>query len=266
MLNMQLDRPLVFFDIESTGTVVTRDRIVELSVIKFLPDGSRECTTRRLNPEMAIPEAASKIHGIYDADVANAPTFAIIAQNLHHYLEGCDLAGYNIVGFDIPLLVEEFRRAGLEFSLEGRRVIDSFRIFCKLYPRTLTAAYRLFCGKELEDAHSAEADTMATVEVFLGQLEKHPELPRDLDELHKFCDLRDPDAIDASNRFKWSGSEVIVNFGKNYGQTLRHLAANDPGFLRWILRADFADDVKAIASNALAGKFPELKNEQCRPD
>lgn len=261
MLNLSISRPLVFFDIESTGVSALRDRIVELSVIKFFPDGHHESITRRFNPEMHIPEAASKIHGIYDEDVSSAPAFSAVARNLYRYLDGCDLAGYNITGFDVPILIEEFRRAGLEFSIENRKIIDAYKIFCKLYPRTLTAAYKLFCGKDLVDAHSAEADTFATVEVFNGELAKHPELPSNIDELHKFCNQRDPDLLDSQGRFKWSGDEVIVNFGKNYGRTLRNITLEDPGFLRWILRSDFPEEVKTIASNALAGKFPERNHE-----
>lgn len=257
---LKLERPLIVFDIESTGTVVTRDRIVELSVIKFFPDGRREEVTRRINPEMPIPEGASKIHGIYDEDVKDAPPFSVIAQNLYKYFENCDLGGYNIVGFDIPLLIEEFKRAGLDFSMTDRRVVDGFRIFCKLYPRTLTAAYKLFCGKDLENAHSALADTEATIEVLAGQLARHPELPRDMAGLHDFCIQRDPDVLDEGRRFKWSGDEVIVNFGKNYGKTLKAIAAEDPGFLRWILRSDFSMDVKKIAGDALSGVFPVRKN------
>ena len=154
------------------------------------------------------------------------------------------------------MLEAEFRRAGLEFRISERRVVDVYNIFCKLYPRTLSAAYKFFCGKELEGAHGAAADTAATLEVLLGQLERHPELPRELAGLAEFSDLTDPDAIDRTRRFKWSGDEAVVNFGKNAGRTLRDLADNDPGFLRWITRNDFPDDVKKIAADALVGKFP----------
>ena len=156
-------RPLVFFDLETTGTNIINDRIVEISIVKISPDGSREVKTRRLNPEMHIPEEASAVHGIYDKDVENEPTFRQISQSLYIYLEDCDLGGYNIVKFDVPVLVKEFSRAGLQFSLENRRIIDAYNLYCKMEPRTLSAAYKRFCGKSLEDAHSAEADTLATV-------------------------------------------------------------------------------------------------------
>ena len=254
---LKLTRPLAVFDIESTGVVPQRDRIVELAVIRIEPDGSMRRTVRRLNPQIPIPAGATAVHGISDADVAECPSFADIAEKLYAFLDGCDLAGYNITGFDIPLLEAEFRRAGLEFKADDRKVIDAYNIFCKLYPRTLTAAYKLFCGKDLEGAHGAGADTAATWEVILGQLEKHEELPDGVDELAAYCEQSDPDAYDRARRFRWCGDELVVNFGKHAGRTLRDLAENDPGFLRWIMRSDFADDVKSVASNALIGKFPE---------
>ncbi len=261
--NLNLDRPLVVFDIESTGVVPQRDRIVEIAVMKIMPDGTSRTTVRRLNPGMPIPPGATAVHGITDADVADCPMFEDIAEKLFAYLEGCDLAGYNIQGFDIPLLENEFKRVGLEFNTASRKVIDAYNIFCKLYPRTLTAAYKFFCGKDLEGAHGAAADTEATWEVILGQLAKHPELPRSAAELADFADITDPDALDRTRRFKWNGEEVVVNFGKYSGRTLREIAENEPGFLRWIIKNDFPDDVREIAGNALIGKFPERKqNEQ----
>ena len=253
---LELSRPLVVFDIESTGTNPQRDRIVELAVIKIFPDGQMQNTVRRLYPEMPIPPAATEIHHITDEDVKDCPPFSCIADKLFNYLEDCDLAGYNITGFDIPMLEAEFKRAGFTFKLDNRRIIDAYNIFCKLYPRNLTAAYKFFCGKDLEGAHGAMADTSATWEVLLGELNMHPELPRDLNGLAEFSCLNGADAVDRTRRFKWSGDEVVVNFGKNSGRTLKDLAANDPGFLRWIINNDFTDEVKEIAQNALMGKFP----------
>lgn len=257
--NIKLDKPLVFFDLEATGISVQKDRIVEVSVLKIFPDGKKQTNTRRVNPEMPIPESASLIHGIYDKDVAEAPTFRDIAQNLKNYITDCDLAGYNIAKFDIPMLEAEFARVGVEFSTENCRIVDVFNIFCKLYPRNLSAAYEFFCGKKLEDAHSAEADTLATFDVFLGQLAKHEEIPRDMNLLHDYCNNSDPDAVDKNRRFKWQDGEVIVNFGKNNGTKLKVIAENDPNFLRWLIRSDFPEDVKTIARNALVGVFPERK-------
>ena len=258
-MELVLERPLVFFDIESTGTNPYRDRIVEIAVIKIMPDGSREDVVRRINPCMPIPAGASAVHGIYDADVADCPTFDVIAHNLYNYLEGCDLAGYNIVKFDVPMLQEEFKRCGLELNMRDRKLIDVFNIFCRLYPRTLSAAYEFFCGGNLEDAHSALADTDATVSVLLGQLAKHPELPREMAGLAEFSAARDADFVDSEGRLKFSGDEVVVNFGKNSGRRLRDLASEDPGFLRWMLRSDFSEEVKTIIKNALSGEFPTRK-------
>ena len=255
-MELVLERPLVFFDIESTGTNPYRDRIVEIAVIKVMPDGSRQEVVRRINPTIPIPEGASAVHGIYDADVADCPTFDVIAHNLYNYLEGCDLAGYNIVKFDVPMLQEEFKRCNLELNMRDRKLIDVFNIFCRLYPRTLSAAYEFFCGGNLEDAHSALADTDATVAVLLGQLAKHPELPREMAGLAEFSAARDADFVDSEGRLKFSGDEVVINFGKNSGRRLRDLANEDPGFLRWMLRSDFSDEVKNVIKNALSGEFP----------
>lgn len=253
---LNLTRPLVFFDLETTGTRPEFDRIVEIAIIKHYPDGRDETTVRKLNPQMHIPEEASAVHGITDADVAECPTFGDIAGNLFKYLADCDLAGYNIIKFDVPLLVNEFRKCGIDFDLKDRKLVDVFNIFCKLYPRNLSSAYEFFCGKKLEDAHSASADTTATLEVLAGQLARHSELPRELAALAEFSDNRRPDSIDAAGRFRWSGSDAVVNFGKNYGRKLSDISENDPGFLRWIIRSDFPEDVKKIASDALVGKFP----------
>ena len=258
-MELVLERPLVFFDIESTGTNPYRDRIVEIAVIKVMPDGSREDVVRRINPCMPIPAGASAVHGIYDADVADCPTFDVVAHNLYKYLDGCDLAGYNIVKFDVPMLQEEFKRCGLELSMKERKLIDVFNIFCRLYPRNLSAAYKFFCDGNLEDAHSALADTDATVAVLFGQLAKHPELPRELAGLAEFSSARDADFVDSEGRLKFSGDEVVINFGKNSGRRLRDLASEDPGFLRWMLRSDFSDEVKTVIKNALAGEFPTRK-------
>jgi DNA polymerase-3 subunit epsilon len=253
---IKLSRPLVFFDLETTGTRPEFDRIIEIAIIKHFPDGRDETVVRKINPQMHIPEEASAVHGIYDADVAECPTFGDIAGNLLNYLADCDVAGYNIIKFDIPMLVNEFRRSGLTFDLKGRKVVDVFNIFCKLYPRNLSSAYEFFCGRKLEDAHSAAADTSATLEVLAGQLARHSELPRDLAELAAYSDNRRPDSIDAGGRFRWSGNDAVINFGKNYGKKLSDIAVNDPGFLRWIIRSDFPEEVEQIASDALTGRYP----------
>ena len=270
MMELIKERPLVFFDLEATGVNILNDRIVEISVVKIFPDGRREVKTRRINPEMHIPEEASAIHGIYDKDVANEPTFRAISKNFFIYLEDCDLGGYNITKFDIPMLTREFSRAGLTFTTANRRIIDAYNIFCRMEPRNLSAAYKFFCGKDMKDAHSAEADTLATVEIFEGEIKRYSQMAREdypediekwpetLDEFHTFCNQRMIDSIDPDGRFKWKNGEAVVAFGKNAGTSLRRIAIDNPDFLRWILRSDFSVEVKNIASDALKGIFPEI--------
>ena len=269
LMELIKERPLVFFDLEATGVNILNDRIVEISVVKIFPDGRREVKTRRINPEMHIPEEASAIHGIYDKDVANEPTFRAISKNFFIYLEDCDLGGYNITKFDIPMLTREFSRAGLTFTTANRRIIDAYNIFCRMEPRNLSAAYKFFCGKDMKDAHSAEADTLATVEIFEGEIKRYSQMAREdypediekwpetLDEFHTFCNQRMIDSIDPDGRFKWKNGEAVVAFGKNAGTSLRRIAIDNPDFLRWILRSDFSVEVKNIASDALKGIFPE---------
>ena len=269
MMELIKERPLVFFDLEATGVNILNDRIVEISVVKIFPDGRHEVKTRRINPEMHIPEEASAIHGIYDKDVANEPTFRAISKNFFIYLEDCDLGGYNITKFDIPMLTREFSRAGLTFTTANRRIIDAYNIFCRMEPRNLSAAYKFFCGKDMKDAHSAEADTLATVEIFEGEIKRYSQMAREdypediekwpetLDEFHTFCNQRMIDSIDPDGRFKWKNGEAVVAFGKNAGTSLRRIAIDNPDFLRWILRSDFSVEVKNIASDALKGIFPE---------
>ena len=271
MITLTEEKPVIFFDLETTGTNVQIDRIVEISLVKIFPDGKREVKTRRLNPEMHIPEEASAVHHIYDEDVAEEPTFRQISNSLMKYMEDCDLGGYNIGKFDVPVLIREFSRAGLTFSMEGRRVVDAYTLFCKMEPRTLSAAYRFYCGKKMVDAHSAEADILATVDVYENQLKRYSSMtgdelegivekfPENMDEMHQFCIQSQPGAIDRNGRFKWRDNEAVIAFGRYNGETLRSVAINSPDFLRWILKGDFPDDVKEIASNALQGIFPEKK-------
>ncbi|MBD5201422.1 MAG: 3'-5' exonuclease, partial [Bacteroidales bacterium] len=185
-MTLRLERPLIFFDLETTGTNVTQDRIVELSYIKVFPDGNREEKTRRLNPEMPIPAAATAVHHITDEDVADAPTFRQIAKSLHSIFENCDIAGFNSNKFDVPMLIEEFDRAGLSFDTSSRRFIDVQTIFHKMEQRTLVAAYKFYCGKDLENAHSALSDTQATLEVLMSQLDRYQNLENNVEFLADF--------------------------------------------------------------------------------
>ena len=179
-MKLNLKNPIVFFDLETTGTNINTDRIVEICYLKVYPNGNEETKTMRINPEMHIPEASSAVHGIYDADVADCPTFKEVAKNIARDIEGCDLAGFNSNRFDIPVLAEEFLRAGVDIDLSRRKFVDVQVIFHKLEQRTLSAAYKFYCGKNLEDAHTAAADTQATYEVLMAQLDRYPELQNDI--------------------------------------------------------------------------------------
>jgi len=257
MFKRKLDCPLAVFDIEATGTSPRADRIVELAVVKLMPDGTRKTLTFRVNPEMPIPPETTEIHGITDADVAGCPIFADIATEIMRFLEGCDLAGYNVLRFDIPMLTEEFLRAGLQFDPAERRVIDVQRIFHRREPRDLAAALAFYCGEMHLDAHGAESDVMATIRVLEGQFRKYGDLPRDMDELAEYCNPRDPRWVDRTGRLKWADKEIVLNFSRKKGTPLRALVETDPGFVKWMLRSDLPHDMRQIVRNAVEGKWPD---------
>lgn len=244
-MKLSLKRPIVFFDLETTGVNITKDRIVEISIIKISPghEDNPEVKCRRVNPEMHIPEEATAVHHITDEDVAGEPTFRQIARSLADFMRGCDVAGFNSNRFDIPLLDEEFNRAGVDFDFHKARFIDVQTIFHKLEPRNLTAAYRFYCGKELVGAHGAKADTQATYEVLLAQIERYDELSGEVDELAKFSSQNAN--VDLMGRLVYDekGREVI-NFGKYKGQPAADVLAKDPGYYSWILQGDFPSDTK----------------------
>ena len=253
-----LRRPLIFLDLETTGLNHASDRIVEISLVKVHSDGGRESLTHRVNPGMPIPPESTRIHGISDADVAAAPRFAEIASEVLAFVGNADLAGFNILRFDLPVLHRELALAGQRLDMTGRAVVDAQVIYHRKVPRDLTAAYRFYCGKELRDPHTARADVEACVEILDAQLAAYPDLPRTPAELYEAFGARDQAAIDPEGRFVWEGSEPVVAFGPDgiRGRPLRDVAEKDRGFLQWILRKDFHPDVKAIAQAALEGKFP----------
>ena len=258
MKNLQLDRPIAFIDVETTGLSPYSDRIVELSILKIHPDGTEKYQSHRINPEIPIPAEVTAIHGITDADVAGEPVFRQYARSIRDFLDDCDIAGFNVIRFDLPLLEAEFRRAGVEFSRQGRHLIDSQVIYHQRDPRDLRTAYLKYCGKEMETAHSAEEDAKATAEILDGQLEMHQDLPRDVPELSALCYEVDENSIDAEGKFIWSEGEAVCNFGKKHkGRKLKDISIEDPGYLEWIASADFSPEVKEIASKALNGEFPE---------
>lgn len=245
-MELNLKNPLIFFDLETTGTDTVHDRIVEISYLKVFPNGKHESKTRRINPEMPIPPASTAIHGISDEDVKDSPTFKQVARSLADQMEGCDLAGFNSSRFDIPLLVEEFLRAGVDIDFSKRKMIDVQVIFHKKEQRTLEAAYKFYCDRVLEDAHSAEADTMATYEVLKAQLDKYPELENDMEKLAaEFSSYNDN--VDFAGRIirNEHGIEVF-NFGKHKGKPVAEVLKNEPSFYAWMMDADFPLNTKQV--------------------
>ena len=242
-MKLKLTRPLVFFDLETTGTNITHDRIVEISIVKLMPDGTVVERSRRLNPEMPIPAEATAVHHITDDDVAGEPTFRQVAASLSKLLQGCDIAGFNSNRFDIPLLDQEFHRAGVDFDLNGVRFVDVQNIYHKKEPRTLVAAYRYYCGKELEEAHSALADTRATMEVLMAQLDVYDDLPVELDGLSEFANPNRN--VDLLGRLIYDDNKrEVINFGKYKGRLAEEVLASDPGYYNWIMQGDFAQNTK----------------------
>lgn len=242
-MKLSLKKPIIFFDLETTGTSITTDRIVEISMIKVMPNGEERTRTLRINPEMHIPEESTAIHHITDADVADKPTFKQIAKDLAKSFEGCDVAGYNSNKFDLPMLSEEFNRAGVDFDFSRAKMVDVQTIFHKKEQRTLVAAYRFYCDRNLEEAHSANADTRATYEVLMAQLDRYPDLPNDIEELSKFSSQNNN--VDLMGRIilNDNGQEVI-NFGKYKGQTVESVFRKDQGYFSWIEQGDFPQDTK----------------------
>ncbi|MEK6859927.1 MAG: 3'-5' exonuclease [Nanoarchaeota archaeon] len=257
-MDIQLNKPLVFIDLETTGTETLIDRIVEFSALKINPDNTEESITTRINPHVPIPPEAIAIHGIKDNDVIDKPSFKEYALIIRNFLEGCDLGGFNIKRFDLEILEAEFKRAGIEFSKENRFILDVQTIYHKFDPRDLSAAYKKYCNKEIEKHHSAEHDTRATFNIFKSQLEIHKELPHNISELHDFCNERKSASwIDSKGKFIWIGNDAIVNFGPHKGKLLSYMVENESGFLEWMLNRDFLPDVKKIVSDALNGKIPQ---------
>ena len=245
-MQLNLRNPLVFFDLETTGINIVKDRIVEISFVKVHPNGKEECKTRRINPEMPIPPESTAIHGITDEDVKDCPTFKEIAKSLAAQIEGCDLAGYNSNRFDIPLLVEEFLRAGVDIDLNKRKFVDVQTIFHKMEQRTLSAAYKFYCDKSLENAHTAEADTMATYEILKAQLDRYPDdLQNDIEFLSKYSSFTNN--VDFAGRMVYNedGKETI-NFGKYKGKLVEEVLKNDPGYYSWIMNGDFPLNTKKM--------------------
>ncbi|SER17241.1 3'-5' exonuclease [Pedobacter rhizosphaerae] len=271
-MKLNLKRPLAFFDLEATGINVGSDRIVEIAILKALPDGTEEVKTWRVNPEMPIPLQTSLIHGIYDEDIKDAPTFKQLAAEIAEFIAEADLAGYNSNKFDIPMLLEEFLRADVDFDMNERKFVDVQNIFHQMEQRTLKAAYKFYCGENLVNAHAAEADVIATYKVLLGQLEMYKEtefedkqgvrsvpVVNDVEALHTFTNLHKP--VDFAGRMVYNDkNEVCFNFGKHKGKTTAEVFAIEPSYYAWMKQGDFPLYTKKKLDEEWA-KFNAKKNE-----
>lgn len=261
-MNLKLKKPLVFFDIESTGLSISNDRIVEISFVKLLQSGETKILTKRVNPEKEISEEARMVHGISNQDVKDCPKFVEIAKILAQFIEGCDLAGYNCIKFDLPLLVEEFLRVNIDLKIEGRNIVDAQKIFHMMEPRTLSAAFKFYCNKELTDAHSAEADTLATLEVLDAQVKKYEgrtvkdhsgkesvPVQNEMAALHK---LSLSNQIDFAGRFVYNKVGVaVINFGKHKDKPVSEVLKKEPSYYDWFMNSDFPLESKK--------RFTEMK-------
>jgi DNA polymerase-3 subunit epsilon len=259
-MQINLVNPLVFIDLETTGINISKDRIVEISILKVYPDGKEESKTRRINPEMPIPREATAIHGITDEDVKDCPRFKEIARSLAALIEDCDLAGFNSNRFDIPLLAEEFLRAEVDIDLNKSKFVDVQTIFHKMEQRTLTAAYKFYCDKDLEQAHSAENDVKATYEVLQAQLERYPDLKNDIQSLSDFSSFKD--YVDFAGRMIYNEKrEEVFNFGKYKGNLVTEVFNVDPGYYSWIMNGDFALNTKKMLNEIRLRNLNQLKIE-----
>ena len=239
---LQLTKPLAFIDLETTGVNLGTDRIVEIAIVKILPDGSQTTKRKLINPGMPIPKASSDLHGITDEMVKDAPVFKQIAHELKQMLDGCDLAGYNSNRFDVPLLVEEFLRVEVEFDMKGRRMVDVQQIFYKMEPRTLSAAYQFYCGKTLDGAHSAAVDAGATYEILESQLQRYESLGTTIDSILK--SVGEEPIVDFAKRFVWENGVEVFNFGKFKGKPVADVLKAEPQYYDWMMKGDFPQHTK----------------------
>ncbi|HET6243419.1 MAG: 3'-5' exonuclease [Bacteroidetes bacterium] len=244
-MKLNLTRPLAFFDLETTGINVGSDRIVEIAILKVHPNGEKETLTHRINPTIPIPAGASAVHGIFDKDLIGKPTFKELGSKLADFLENCDLAGYNSNKFDVPLLVEEFLRAGIDFEIKGKKLIDVQTIFHILEPRTLAGALRFYCNQELTNAHQAEADILATYDVLMAQLEKYDQLQNDVNFLHDFS-ARGKNA-DLAGRITFNANGIeVFNFGKHKDKVVEEVFKLEPSYYDWMMNGDFPLSTKNV--------------------
>ena len=241
-MKLQLTRPIAFIDLETTGINISTDRIVEIAIVKILPDGTRQVKRKLINPEMPIPPGSSAIHGITDDMVKEAPTFKQVANEVKQFIEHCDLGGYNSNRFDIPMLIEEFLRVDIAFTVDGRKLVDVQKVFHMMEQRTLSAAYKFYCQKSLENAHSAEADATATWEILEAQVERYPQIGETIDSIVKFTG--EDDIVDFARRFVKENGVEIFNFGKHKGKPVTQVLKDEPQYYDWMMKGDFSMNTK----------------------
>jgi len=241
-MNIELSKPLAFFDLETTGINLATDRIVEIAIVKIMPDGTKTVKRKLINPEMPIPAGASAVHGITDEMVKDAPTFRQVANEIKQFLDNADLGGFNSNRFDVPILVEEFLRVGLDFTIDGRKLVDVQRIFHMMEQRNLSAAYKFYCNKPLEDAHSAEADATATWEVFDAQIERYSQLGNTVESVVKV--IGEEDIVDFARRFVKEKGVEVFNFGKHKGKPVLQVLKEEPQYFDWMMRGEFSLNTK----------------------
>lgn len=241
-MNVQLTRPIAFVDLETTGINISTDRIVEIAIVKISPDGSRQVKRKLINPLIPIPKSSSDIHGITDEMVKDAPSFKQAANELKQFMENCDLGGYNSNRFDIPMLIEEFLRIGIEFSTEGRKLVDVQKVFHMMEQRTLGAAYKFYCQKTLDGAHSAEVDATATWEILEAQVLRYPQIGNTIDSVVKFTG--EDDIVDFARRFVKENGIEVFNFGKHKGKPVTQVLKEEPQYYDWMMKGDFSMNTK----------------------
>ena len=241
-MNLQLSKPIAFIDLETTGISITNDRIIEIAIVKIAADGTRLVKRKLINPGMPIPAGSTAVHGITDEMVKDAPSFKQVANECKQFMDHCDIGGYNSNRFDIPMLIEEFLRAGIEFSTEGRKFVDVQKIFHKMEERTLSAAYKFYCQKILEGAHSAEADAQATYEILEAQVTRYPQMGASVDSIVQFTG--EDEMVDFARRFIKENGIEIFNFGKHKGKTVEKVLREEPQYYDWMMKGDFAMNTK----------------------
>ena len=257
-MNLKLTKPLAFFDLETTGLNIASDRIIEISIIKIMPNGDKEIKTKLLNPTIPISKEALAIHGIKDEDLKDKATFKEVAKELNDFIKDCDLAGYNSNRFDIPLLAEEFLRAGIDFEVVSRNLIDVQNIFHKMEQRTLVAAYKYYCNKDLTNAHSAEADTIATYEILEAQIEKYDDLKNDAEFLNEFSQMTKN--VDLLGRIVYNEKNIeVFNFGKHKGKPVTQILEKEPGYFNWMMNGDFPLYTKKVLKEIKSKMKPIAK-------